>query len=140
VNPGLPESIRDRTPAPHALKVGLRTGRFPSVDELAGFCGTDAGAIESGDGWIRVSFARDTVLVLAEEGVEAMRAGFDHGLRVESSRSKLCFLAAYFVARRMGGVVQVRNRSVVLPAAAFADRFLDGEDLEARWTRAVPGA
>ena len=136
--PNLPDAIRSRTPAPHALKVGLRAGHLPSVDELAEFCGTDAGAIESGDGWIRVSFARDTVLVLAEEGVEPMREGFDYGVRVESSRSKLCFLAAYFVARRLGGVVQVRNRSVILPAAAFAERYLEGEELEARWSRAVP--
>jgi hypothetical protein len=118
----------------------LRTGDLPQATELAAFCGVEATSIESEDSWIRVSFARDTVLVLAEEGVEPMREGFDHGLRVESSQSKLCFLAAYFVARRMGGVVQVRNRSVILPAAAFAERFLDGEDLEARWTRAVPGA
>lgn len=122
------------------MKVGLRIAGLPRPDEVAAFCGSDAPATESGTAWIRLTFARDILLVLAEEGSETLQKGFDHGLRVESSQSKLCFLAAYFVARRMGGVVQVRNRSVILPAAAFAERFLDGEDLEARWTRAVPGA
>lgn len=79
----------------------------------------------------------DHLLVVLEEKPGPL--GFDYTLLVESTRSKTCFLAAYFVARRCGGVVQVRQRGAI-PATAFSERYLEDEDLDSRWTRATePG-
>ena len=134
----LPKEIRERMPAPHALRIALREARLPAASEVAAFFG-DAASGEAGEVWFRVTLApgRDTLLVLLEEGRGPGHSGFDHSLLVESGLSKACFLAAYFIARRCGGVIQVRQRAVILPAEAFAERYLDGEDLGARWARAV---
>ena len=130
----MPPEIRDRTPAPHALRVGLRRPELPSGWELAAFCDSARPAEESGVAWIRLIWPPDRLLVLLEEVSGPM--GFDHSLLVESTRSKTCFLAAYFIARRCGGVIQARKRAA-LPAAAFSERYLEGEDLDSRWTRAT---
>ncbi|HEU4338471.1 MAG TPA: hypothetical protein VFS19_00245 [Planctomycetota bacterium] len=137
--PELPLEIRDRVPAPHALRVGLRRAELPSRQEVGAFCGGEGASLESGDSWIRVTWgaARDTLLVLLSEGQGPEHLGFDHALIVESSHSKTCFLAAYFIARRCGGVVQIRQRATALAAGAFAERYLEGEDLDDRWSRAV---
>jgi len=135
----LPKAIRERTPAPHALKVGLRSAKLPSREEVGSFCGVEGAALESGDAWIRVTWgaARDTLLVLLAEGQGPEHLGFDHALIVESGHSKTCFLAAYFIARRCGGVVQIRQRATALAAGAFAERYLEDEDLDQRWSRAT---
>ena len=135
----LPREIRERTPAPHALRIGLRRAELPSGPEVAAFCGGDDAKVESGDAWFRVSWssARDTLLVLLKEGQGPSHLGFDHALIVESGHSKSCFLAAYFIARRCGGVVQIRQRANALAAGAFAERYLENEDLDGRWSRAV---
>jgi hypothetical protein len=133
----LPPEIRDRTPAPHSLRVGIRRADLPSGPELAAFFERDTiPAVEIGAAWIRLTWApgRDHVLVVLEETAGPM--GFDHALTVESTRSKSCFLAAYFVARRCQGVVQVRQRGAVA-AAAFAEKYLDDEDLDKRWECAI---
>jgi hypothetical protein len=132
----LPPEIRERTPAPHALRVALRKPEMPAADEVSAFL--DAAPGDSGDAWFRISLSgRDTLLLLLEEGQGPGHSGFDHSLLVESGWSKACFLAAYFIARRCGGVIQIRQRASVLPAEAFAERYLDREDLDARWTRSV---
>jgi hypothetical protein len=133
----IPGEIRDRTPAPHALRVGLRRLELPIPAEVAAFSVDPAASVEEDSSWIRVSWGADRLLILLEEGKGPEHLGFDHALRVESSFSKACFLAAYFIARRCGGVVQIRQRATVLAAGAFAERYLDGEDLEARWDRAT---
>jgi|SRR6266850_7792134 len=136
----LPKEIRERTPAPHALRVGLRRAELPRAAELAAFCAEDrAPAAEGGSGWIRLAWrpARDTLLVLLEEGKGPAHLGFDHALVVESGLAKACFLAAYFIARRCGGVVQVRQRAALMPSAAFAEKYLEDENLDARWNRAT---
>lgn len=137
--PELPREIRDRTPAPHGLRVGLRRAELPPAEEMAAFCIGDEALTEAGDSWIRVSWppARDTLLVLLEEEKGPVHLGFEHAVIVESGLSKVCFLAAYFIARRCGGVVQIRQRVNAFAAGAFAERYLDGEDLESRWERAV---
>jgi hypothetical protein len=136
---GLPPDIRDRTPAPHALRVGLRRAEMPSAAELAAFCSLESKGEESA-GWMRLAVppGRDMLLVFLQEGRGPVERGFEHALVVESGFSKACFLAAYFIARRCGGVVQVRQRAAILPAAAFAERYLDDEDLDSRWSRAIP--
>ena len=108
----LPREVRNRTPAPHALRIGLRRAELPSREEVGAFCGGEGASLESGDVWIRVTWgaARDTLLVLLVEGQGPEHLGFNHALIVESSHSKSCFLAAYFIARRCGGVVQIRQR------------------------------
>ena len=133
----LPPEIRNRTPAPHALRVGLRRLELPNSAEVAAFCVDPPASVENDSSWIRVSWGADRLLVLLEEGKGPAHLGFEHALRVESSFSKACFLAAYFIARRCGGVVQVRQRATVLAAGAFAERFLEGEDLDSRWDRAI---
>ncbi|HKS16576.1 MAG TPA: hypothetical protein VJU16_04635 [Planctomycetota bacterium] len=107
---------------------------------MAAFCGGEGASLESGDSWVRLTWgaARDTLLVLLAEDQGPESFGFDHALIVESSHSKSCFLAAYFIARRCGGVVQVRQRAELIPATAFAERYLEGEDLEERWGRVFP--
>jgi hypothetical protein len=132
----LPPGIQQRTPAPHALRVGLRRAELPSSVEVASFCG--ASADQGGDSWFRLTLpAGDTLLVLLEVGKGPAHLGFEHAVGVESGLSKACFLAAYFIARRCGGVVQVRQRATVIAAGAFAERYLEGEDLDARWNRAT---
>jgi hypothetical protein len=135
----VPGDIQRRTPAPHALRVGLRRAELPPAAELATFCVGDEALTEAGDSWIRVSWppARDTLLVLLEEEKGPAHLGFEHAVIVESGFSKVCFLAAYFIARRCGGVVQIRQRANAFAAGAFAERFLEGEDLESRWELAV---
>lgn len=136
----LPREIRDRERVPHSLRVGVRRAELPPVAELAAFCTRGAApSVESGEAWIRVAWeaTRERLVVLLEEDRGPAAGGFDHALVVESGASKACFLAAYFIARRCGGVVQVRQRAELLPAAAFAERFLEDEDLEARWGRAT---
>ncbi len=133
----IPNEIRNRTPAPHALRVGVRRAELPRVAELSAFCADRASRTEGDSSWIRIDWEADGLLVLLEEGKGPAHRGFEHALVVESSLSKACFLAAYFIARRCGGVVQVRQRAALLPAAAFAERYLEDEDLESRWGRAV---
>ena len=133
----LPKEIRERTPAPHALRVGLRRPEMPRAAELSSFCADPAARAEGDASWIRLAWGPDTLLVLLEEGKGPAHLGFDHALVVESGLSKACFLAAYFIARRCGGVVQVRQRATGLAAGAFAERYLDDEDLDARWERAT---
>jgi len=134
----LPRDIRDRTPAPHALRVGLRRPELPRASELSSFCADPASRAEGGGSWIRIEWGAERILVVLEEGKGPAHLGFEHALVVESGQSKACFLAAYFIARRCGGVVQVRQRSELLPAAAFSERYLEDEDLEARWFRVFP--
>ena len=131
----LPGEIRDRVPAPHALRVGLRQPLMPSAAEMASFCGLE-GKSEAGAAWIKIAWS-DSLLVLLEEGKGPIHLGFEHALVVESGLSKACFLGAYFIARRCAGVIQVRQRAAILPAAAFAEKYLEDEDLDARWARAT---
>ena len=136
----LPRELRDRVPAPHALRVGLRRSELPDSDEVAAFCVDPPLSVENDAAWIRVSWGADRLLILLEEGKGPAHLGFEHALLIESGVSKACFLAAYFIARRCGGVVQIRQRATALAAGAFAERYLDGEDLEARWDRATARA
>jgi len=118
----------------------LRRPELPKAGELAAFCAQDGSpAVEGGPAWIRLAWrpGLDTLLVLLDEGKGPAHLGFDHALLVESGLAKACFLAAYFIARRCGGVVQVRQRAKGLAAGAFAERYLDDEDLDARWERAT---
>jgi hypothetical protein len=136
----LPKEIRDRTPAPHALRVGLRRPDLPVAAELAAFCVEgEPPPTHGGSAWLRFALggSQDTLLVLLVEGGGIPGSGFDHFLVVESGSAKACFLAAYFIARRCGGVIQVRQRAAGLAAAAFAERYLEDTDLEARWMRAT---
>jgi len=133
----LPRDIRERTPAPHALRVGLRRPELPHASELSSFCAHPASRTEGDGSGIRIEWGAEQLLVVLEEGKGPAHLGFEHALVVESGLSKACFLAAYFIARRCGGVVQVRQRAELLPAAAFAERFLEDVDLESRWSRAV---
>ena len=133
--PTLPVEIRDRTPAPHALRVGLRRAELPSAAEVATFCGGTVEKVEAA--WFRLTLPTgDALLALLEEAKGPAHVGFEHAVVVESGLSKACFLAAYFIARRLGGVVQARQRSTVLAAGAFAERYLEGVYLDARWDRA----
>ena len=138
MNAELPREIRDRTPAPHALRVGLRRAEMPRVAELSSFCAYPGARAEGDASWIRIEWGADRLLVLLEEGKGPAHLGFDHALVVESGLAKACFLAAYFIARRCGGVVQVRQRATGLAAGAFAERFLEDEDIEGRWGRVFP--
>jgi len=136
----LPKEIRDRKRAPHALKVALRRSGLPPAAELAAFCVEgEPPATEGGPGWLRFAGVGtlDTLLVLLVEGGGIPGSGFEHVVVVESGSSKACFLAAYFIARRCGGLIQVRQRSASLAAAAFAERYLEDEDLDPRWERAT---
>jgi len=136
----LPKEIRDRKRAPHALKVALRRSDLPLAAELASFCAEgEPPPTQGGPGWLRFALvgSQDTLLVLLVEGGGIPGSGFDHIVVVESGSAKACFLAAYFIARRCGGVVQVRQRSASLAAAAFAERYLEDEDLDPRWDRAT---
>jgi len=136
----LPREIRDRKRAPHALKVALRRSDLPAASELASFCVEgEPPPTEGGPGWLRFGLvaSQDSLLVLVVEGGGIPGSGFEHVLVVESGSAKACFLAAYFIARRCGGVIQVRQRSVSLAAAAFAERYLEDEDLDLRWERAT---
>jgi len=112
---------------------------MPSATEIAAFCLLESKE-EGGAAWMRLAVppGRDMLLVILEEGKGPATFGFEHALVVESGLSKACFLAAYFIARRCGGVVQVRQRAAILPATAFAERYLDDEDLDCRWARAIP--
>lgn len=132
-----PKEIQERKPAPHALRVGLRRSELPNPAEVAAFCVDPPTSIEDESSWIQVSWGSDRMLILLEEGKGPAHLGFEHALLIESGISKACFLAAYFVARRCGGVVQIRQRATVFAAGAFASRYLEGEDLEARWDRAI---
>lgn len=125
---------------PHALRIGLRGPQLPPAEELAAFCAEgSAPAIERGAVWFRFALpgTGDTLLVVREEGLPSAGRGFDHFLAVESGSAKMCFLAAYFIARRCGGVVWIRKRAKALAASAFGDQFLVDADLEKRWERAT---
>lgn len=136
----LPKEIRDRERGPHALRVGLRRPQLPPADELAAFCAEGAPpAVEGGDLWIRFALpgTGDMLLVVQEEELPAGGQGFDHFLAVESGSAKACFLAAYFIARRCGGVVWIRKKAQAMAASAFGDLYLEDADLEERWARAT---
>ena len=136
----LPKEIRDRTPGPHALRIGLRRPQLPPAVELAAFCAEGAlPAVEGGDLWIRFALpgTGDTLLVVQEQELPPGGQGFDHFLAVESGSAKACFLAAYFIARRCGGVVWIRKKAQALAASAFGDQFLVDTDLEERWEKAT---
>ena len=131
----LPKEIQERPPSPHALTVWTRREGLPEAGEIARFCGLErAGA---GEGWFRAAAPPESLLVFLPEAPEPVVPGFAHAVVVESGTSRLCFLAAYFAARRGGGVVWIQKRVQAYAAAQFGEVYLSDGDLEARWARAL---
>jgi len=136
----LPKAIRDRKRGPHALRVGLRRPQLPQAGELASFCSEgDPPPVEQGDLYLQFALpgSGDMLLVVQEEDLPPGGQGFDHFLSVESGSAKACFLAAYFIARRCGGVVWIRKKAQALAASAFGELYLEDADLDGRWSRAT---
>jgi len=134
----LPREIKERKRAPHRLTVWRRSAEFPDPGELLKFLGGSGGRSQ-GEEWMRLApeGTVESVLVFRPEDEERTAPGFEHPLVVESASSRLCFLAAYFMARRQAGVVWVQKRARAYAPAAFAELFLGDADVEASWDRAV---
>jgi hypothetical protein len=134
----LPAWIAERKSAPHAVDVRVASADLPYFAEYAAYCWPHGAYTSRGDcarpadrrwNWLEVTRpGGESVLLFRGEGAREVR--------VEATSSRLVWLAALLTMRRADGVAFLRRRGHHIGAAAVAEQFLAGDDIDARWARA----